>query len=166
MRLFGFAVLSAQTTRGCAFAIAALCPALLLAAAPFRIGREAMPKIVVGDAMRPFVMRAAQDVAGDMEKIFGARPEIVTGAAPEQNAIVLAKAGEGWENYAIESMPGNVLKITGSDDRGVMFGLYRFASDCLGVDPFYYWSGLEPAKAVVREWKEDRKSTRLNSSHC
>ncbi|MBQ3343972.1 MAG: glycosyl hydrolase 115 family protein, partial [Kiritimatiellae bacterium] len=143
-----------QTTRNYVLAIAVVCPSLLLAAAPFRIGREAMPRIVVGEAMRPFVMRAAQDVAGDIEKIFGTRPEITTAAAPDKNAIVLSRVGEGWENYAVESMPGNVLKITGSDDGGVMFGLYRFASECLGVDPFYYWSGIEPAKAVVREWNE------------
>ena len=117
--------------------VVALCAAFAFAAPTFRIVQGELPKIYVSDGMRPFVMRAAQDVAGDMEKIFGVTPEVVTGDAPEQNAIVLAKTGEGWENYAIESMPGNVLKITGSDDRGVMFGLSRFASDCLGVDPFY-----------------------------
>ena len=119
---------------------------------PFKVSRQAMPRIAVGGSMRPFVLRAAEDVAGDMERIFGARPEIVVGAPPERNAIILAKAGDGWERYTLESAPGNVLRVTGSDDRGVMFGLYRFASDCLGVDPFRYWSGLEPAKAEERTW--------------
>ncbi|MBQ6914487.1 MAG: glycosyl hydrolase 115 family protein [Kiritimatiellae bacterium] len=122
------------------------------AAEPFRVSRQSMPAIVVRGTMRPFVMRAAEDVAADMEAIFGVRPEIASSAAPAENAIVLSKAGEGWENYTIESRPGNVLVITGSDDRGVMFGLYRFAADCLGVDPFRYWSGLEPAKADERAW--------------
>ena len=45
-----------------------------------------------------------------------------------------------------------MLKIMGSDDRGVMFGLYRFASECLGVDPFYFWSGREPKKAEEKCW--------------
>jgi hypothetical protein len=122
------------------------------AAEPFKVSRQAMPRISVGESMRPFVRRVAEDVAGDMEKIFGVRPEIVVGAPLESNAIVLMKAGDGWENYMLESAPGNVLRVTGSDDRGVMFGLYRFASDCLGVDPFRYWSGLEPAKAEERTW--------------
>ena len=122
------------------------------AAEPFKVSRQAMPRISVGESMRPFVRRAAEDVAGDMEKIFGARPEIIVGAPLESNAIVLTKAGDGWENYTLESAPGNVLRVAGSDDRGVMFGLYRFASDCLGVDPFRYWSGLEPAKAEERTW--------------
>ena len=106
--------------------------------------------------MRQFVAKAAEDVAGDIEKIFGTRPKVVVGAqnapSPAENAIILSKSGSGWENYEIESMPRNILRITGSDDRGVMFGLYRFASDCLGVDPFYRWSGLEPSKSAAREW--------------
>ena len=122
------------------------------AAEPFRIARDRMPRIVVGEGLRPFVARAAADVAGDLEKIFGVRPEIVSGAAPAANAIMLAKAGEGWETFSLESLPGNVLRITGSDDRGVMFGLYRFASDVLGVDPFYRWSGRAPAKTAERTW--------------
>lgn len=54
-----------------------------VAAERFGISSRDMPRISVGEAMRPFVMRAAQDVAGDIEKVFGVRPEIVTGAAPE-----------------------------------------------------------------------------------
>ena len=137
-----------------AAALLACAASVASAAVPFRIDGASVPKIVAEKGMRPFVLKAAGDVAGDMEKIFGARPEIAaSGAPPPANAIVLAKGGSGWENYAVESLPGNVLKITGSDDRGVMFGLYRFASDCLGVDPFYWWSGREPAKAASREWK-------------
>ncbi len=120
---------------------------------PFHIKRGQMPAIVLDRAMRPFVRRAAEDIANDLARIFGERPEIWTDAPPSRNAIVLAKAGEGWENYAIKSAPKNILRITGSDDRGVMFGLYRFASDCLGVDPFYRWSGREPAKAEERTWE-------------
>lgn len=127
--------------------------AMSYAAEPFRIAKDAMPEIVVEAGLRPFVTKAVEAVAGDMEKIFGARPKISTASSPsERNVIVLAKGGSGWENYAIESQEGNVLKITGSDDRGVMFGIYRFASECLGVDPFYWWSGLEPEKADVKEW--------------
>ena len=119
----------------------------------FAISAPRLPTIAISLGLRPFVRRAAEDVAGDIGKIFGARPAIVEGDAPASNAIVLRKAGDGWENYAIESKLGNVLEITGSDDHGVMFGLYRFASECLGVDPFYRWSGHEPAKTAERTWE-------------
>lgn len=117
-----------------------------------------IPAIVVPAGLRPFVARAAADVADDIRRIFGTRPQILPSAPPGGNAIVLAESGAGWENYAVESRPGNVLEITGSDSRGVMFGLYRFASDCLGVDPFRFWSGREPPKSRERTW--DRISIR------
>ncbi len=129
------------------------------AAEPFSVSSQRMPSIVVEESMRSFVLRAAHDVASDMERIFGARPEVLSGGEAAANAIVVSKtAGDssgapvGWENYAVESERGNVLRITGSDDRGAMFGLYRFASECLGVDPFYHWSGREPEKAESRTW--------------
>lgn len=120
--------------------------------ASFRIARGAVPVIVIPPGMRPFVTRAVEDVAGDIERMFGARPRIVADEPPSGNAIILGKAGSGWENYAVESGPCNTLSVTGSDDRGVMFGLYRFASDCLGVDPFRHWSGREPDKAEEKSW--------------
>ena len=124
------------------------------AAAPFAISETGVPAIVVADGFRPFVTKAAEDLAGDMEKVFGTRPTVRTGSATVASAaIVVVRGGSGWENYALETLPNNVLRITGSDDRGAMFGLYRFASDFLGVDPFYRWSGNEPERAVRREWK-------------
>ena len=128
------------------------------AAEPFQITKGELPEIVIQEGLRPFVAKAAEDVAGDFEKIFGVRAKVTArgDARPPvaaTNCIVLAKGGEGWENYTIESAAGNVLKITGSDDRGVMFGLYRFASECLGVDPFYFWSGREPECKDAMEWK-------------
>jgi len=136
---------------------------------PFSISKDDMPEIVIQEGLRPFVTKAAEDVARDLEKIFGVRPKIavVNGqdAYGTTNSIVLFKnqttqppshqttqPSTGWENYTIESVVGNVLKIMGSDDRGVMFGLYRFASECLGVDPFYFWSGREPEKAESKSW--------------
>ena len=146
------------------------------AAEPFGMAKDAMPEIVIQEGLRPFVAKAAEDVAGDLEKIFGVRPKIIAGGprscsaadarervppdaaglgdSDQANTIILAKGGEGWENYTVESVAENVLKITGSDDRGVMFGLYRFASECLGVDPFHFWSGREPERKDAMEWKD------------
>ena len=70
--------------------------------APFRITASAMPAMVLPSGLRPFVARAAGDVADDLDRIFGARPRIVPSAPPGGKAIVLAKSGNGWENYEIE----------------------------------------------------------------
>lgn len=124
------------------------------AAAPFRIASDAMPAICLTDGLRPFVTRAATDLADDLERIFGTRPAIVTNAAASANAIVLRKEGVGFERYSLASEPGNRLVVSGSDDRGVMFGVYRFCADFLGVDPFWFWSDLEPARRTEQAWAD------------
>ena len=125
--------------------------AFALLAAVFTISAERMPKIVVEPGVRPFVTRAADDLAGDLEKIFGVRPS-VTSEPRAADAIVLAKGGAGYENYSLESREGNVLRITGSDDRGIMFGVYRFAKDFLGVDPFFFWLDRPPVRQARLSW--------------
>lgn len=148
--------LKSAKTCAAALSVLALFPALCrggTADGAFTLSSGEMPVIAIARGMRPFVTRAAEDVAGDIEKIFGVRPRIVTGEPPAENAITLSKAGTGWERYELVSRAGNVLAVTGSDDRGVMFGLYRFASEFLGVDPFYRWSGREPVKTKKKTWE-------------
>ena len=140
--------------RGVSALLALALSASAEAAAPFRIASDAMPSICLQGELRPFVTRAAADLAGDLEKIFGTRPAIVTNAEASANAIVLRKAGSGFERYSLASGPKNTLVVSGGDDRGVMFGVYRFCSDFLGVDPFYFWSDLEPARRTEQEWTD------------
>ncbi len=126
---------------------------VLVLAASFSIAANDPPSIVVEPGLKPHVMRAARDLASDIGKIFGARPDVAESAdVPGRNAIVLSKSGSGWENYSIEAGSENILRITGSDDRGVMFGVYRFCADYLCVDPFAYWNGNEPARTNRMEW--------------
>ena len=129
-------------------------PLIAAAAEPFRIASDAMPSICLQGEMRPFVTRAAVDLANDLEKIFGTRPAIVTNVDAAANAIVLRKGGSGFERYSLSSGQRNTLVVSGSDDRGVMFGVYRFCSDFLGVDPFYFWSDLEPERRSEQEWAD------------
>ena len=134
--------------------VAAVLMASAHAAAPFRIALDAMPTICLRGDLKPFVMRAAEDLAGDLERVFGARPVIATNGEASADSIVLVKAGSGFERYALTSGPKNTLVISGSDDRGVMFGVYRFCSDFLNVDPFYFWSDLEPERRTELTWEE------------
>ncbi|MBO7684053.1 MAG: hypothetical protein J6T51_04955 [Kiritimatiellae bacterium] len=47
------------------FALALVASMTCGAAEPFRIAKDAMPEIVIQEGLRPFVARAAEDVAGD-----------------------------------------------------------------------------------------------------
>ena len=62
-----------------------------------------------------------------------------------------------WEAYVVQNITLNgqpQLLIAGSDERATIFAIYHFIEDYLGVDPTYYWSGLEPTKRAQLSWEE------------
>jgi hypothetical protein len=88
--------------------------------------------------------KAADDLASDMEKVFGKRPQIVSssnGAAIE----IGAPTGGATESFSIAAR-GNHVVLSGADMRGTIFAIYSFSQDWLGVDPMYYWTDKQPAK--------------------
>src|ERR1700761_7609769 len=79
------------------------------------------------------VKKAADDLASDMEKVFGKRPQIVTssnGAAIE----IAAPTGGATESFSITAH-GNHVVLSGADMRGTIFAIYSFSQDWMGVDP-------------------------------
>lgn len=122
----------------------------------FSISAGKMPKFWIEGEMRSFVMKAVEDVSDDIERIFGVRPKI-DGTGCHQQVIVLRKEGTGFETYSLKSREENVLEITGSDDRGVMFGLYRFASDYLGVDPLWWFSRLSDGSSPSHAHRDEMR---------
>ena len=116
-----------------------------------------------------YVHLAVKDLVGDIEKISGRKPEIVnsfsgvrdgaicigTFSEPSfkryarKGGIDLSCLGGKWETFKIETVTvakQKLLFIAGSDERGTMFGIYDFIEKYLGVDPMYFWSGIEPQK--------------------
>ena len=94
------------------------------------------------DASGP-VKKAAEDLASDMEKVLGKRPQIVAQASGP--AIEIAAPASGpTESFSI-ALRGNHVVLTGADMRGTIFAIYSFSQDYLGVDPMYYWNDNQPA---------------------
>jgi len=102
-----------------------------------------------------FVRLAAEDLAADVQKITGRRPEVSTGGvAPAGACVVLGtKAGGAWESYRAEARDGRLV-VEGGDARGTMFGVYAFIEEYLKVDPLGFWSGREPEKRAELRWSE------------
>ncbi len=119
----------------------------------FRISDRIQLCVSVAESLDPYVIRAAEDLCADLERITGRRPELAAAPAGE-NCIVIERAGDGWERHSISSLPGNRLRIAGADGRGAMFGVYAFLDRWLGVDPFEYWTGREPEKRSELFWEE------------
>jgi hypothetical protein len=94
------------------------------------------------DAPSP-VKKAAEDLASDMEKVLGKRPQIVAQAAGSAIEIA-APTGGATESFSI-ALRGNHVVLSGADMRGAIFAIYSFSQDYLGVDPMYYWNDNQPA---------------------
>ncbi|MDZ7616067.1 MAG: glycosyl hydrolase 115 family protein, partial [Patescibacteria group bacterium] len=151
------------------------------AAAPFALSTpDATARIVVPPAESECVLLAAEDLAADVHRITGRRPEVVRDLAKAGGACVLlatvnqpasaalveqlapglaATLAGKWEAFRVVSLAKTadstepVLLIAGSDARGTMFGLYAFADKYLGVDPLYFWASYPPKPRDRLQWE-------------
>ncbi len=116
---------------------------------------ETVCDIVVADSENSAVKQAATFLAGDIEKISGKRPEIVSKrrdhvsielytAPSDQNNTKWAHSfsSGAWEAYEIKTSQKEVV-LCGSDFRGTAFAAYTL-SERLGVDPLHCWTCYEP----------------------
>ena len=116
---------------------------------------ERVAPIVVAAGEPAYVRLAAEDLASDVLKITGRKPEVSVGGELPQGACVTlgTKPGGGpWESYRVEAKDGRLV-IEGGDARGTMFGVYAFIETYLKVDPLGFWSGREPEKRPELAWK-------------
>jgi hypothetical protein len=128
-------------------------------------------QILVSPSDAKAVGRAAQDLAADIERVTGRRPEVgmaldLAGRAPvvlvgtlgrSEFVDALAAAGKldvgtlrgAWESFVVATvehpLPGipRALVIAGSDPRGAAFGVYEL-SQAIGVSPWYWWADVPP----------------------
>ena len=111
------------------------------------------------------VRKIAAKVAGDMKEVFGCEPKVLTKGKVECPIIVTVAGaleetnkntrgtGSAAHNDALEGkrevyeikVEGDSLKITGSDKRGAIYGLFKI-SELLGVSPFIDWLDIKPVK--------------------
>src|SRR5262245_33906054 len=116
-------------------------------------------EIVVAADENSAVKQAAVFLAGDIEKISGYRPSIISRPTAQRVAIRLVTLGDTtdvpaaiakqklagkWESYQVQTA-GNAVWLVGSDSRGTAFAAYTL-SERLGIDPLYLWTGYEPEK--------------------
>jgi hypothetical protein len=122
------------------------------------------------------VQKAARDLASDMEKVFGARVQVVHRPADAKaTTLWIGLKGElpkgierplGWEILTLQAvrnpLPASPIRqaivLTGSDVRGTIYAIYQFSQEFLGVDPLYWWTDHPPAHRaqvlVPIDWKE------------
>ncbi|MFN3409422.1 MAG: glycosyl hydrolase 115 family protein [Limisphaerales bacterium] len=115
---------------------------------PLVAGGRAAP-LVLPPTPPEVVQIAARDLANDIARVTGVKPEILT-AAPAPGSgprVQLALANDlagRWEAFQL-SASSNVLTIAGSDARGLAFGIYEL-SRRIGVSPWYWWADVPVTK--------------------
>ena len=122
------------------------------------------------------VKMAVNDLISDVRKITGRELEITEKADNSMSQLMLFNLADPgqfeeamalnpaldtlrgkWEAYVVQDIGSGRQKnllIAGSDERATIFGIYHFIEEYLGVDPTYYWSGLEPAKQRRLAWNQ------------
>ncbi len=115
------------------------------------------------------IQLAVEDLVSDVEKISGKKLSIANDiSAISGPAIVIANLNDPdqanlvkqmnpdldtlsgqWESYLVyrEQTFENIdkpLLMVGSDERGTMFAIYHFIEKYLQVDPFYFYTGMQP----------------------
>jgi len=132
------------------------------------VEQEKATPIVLDPADHTAVLRAAEDLQSDIQRVSGIKPAVRTNGMPSSKVAVIvgtigksslleamAKAGKlevgnlvgKWEAYSISvvtnPLPGveQALVIAGSDRRGTIYGIYEL-SEQIGVSPWYWWADV------------------------
>ncbi len=132
-------------------------------ASPIQIDRNT--SILISPTEPQPLQLAARDLAGDMEKVFGVRPRIVSAGDTAGTLLVIAglaptsaddpKTPESFSLRAVrDRAPADPKKtqdkilLHGADMRGTIYAIYTFSQEVLGVDPMYYWTDHLPKRRV------------------
>jgi hypothetical protein len=118
----------------------------------------------------PGVVRVANDLASDVQRVTGHKPEISTELKSAGiNVVIVGTVGKSsfidqlvrakkidvseiagkWESFFLQvvqqPLPGidHALVICGSDKRGTIYGVYDL-SEQIGVSPWYFWGDVPP----------------------
>jgi len=156
-------------------ALAVGCGAAVLVAAASQGGRKTHDDSVILDSTVTLLLgpeeplpiaQAAEDLAGDFEKVLGKKPRIVHRREDAARVTILigcrSKLLEGMpptslnqpESFSISAatanwnsqQPTKILLLAGADMRGTIFAVFEFAEEYLGIDPLYYWTDHQPVR--------------------
>ncbi len=119
----------------------------------------------------PGVIRAANDLSTDVNRVTGRSPTILnTVKRGDNNVVIIGTLGKSatidrlvrdkkidvsaiagkWESFLVQVVPkpfrgvDSALVICGSDKRGTIYGIYD-VSEHIGVSPWHYWADV-PSK--------------------
>ncbi|HBR94391.1 MAG TPA: hypothetical protein DEA90_09535 [Opitutae bacterium] len=88
----------------------------------------------------PAIQLAVADLIRDLKKVLGGNPtQVKSGTATIRIGMALGLDSEAWRIRITDR-----VEIQGGGRLGLIFGIYAFTHRFLGVDPMWFWKGIEP----------------------
>lgn len=136
------------------------------------VGPDNKASIFVSENDHPGVIRAANDLALDIQRVSSYKPKLIHQSADlTTSAIIIGTLGRGgvvdelvksgvldvsaiagrWDGFHIQLVDNplpnvkRALLIVGADKRGSIYGIYDL-SEQIGVSPWYYWADVPPVR--------------------
>lgn len=143
------------------------------------VSNHVAANILVDEADHKGVLRAANDLQADIERVTSVKPTVngrdivhtiiigtighsrIIDELIHKGTISVAGISGKWESTLIEVVdnpaPGiaQALVIAGSDKRGTIFGIYEISSQ-IGISPWYYWADVPVKKSEELYIKKGR----------
>ncbi|MBQ9362423.1 MAG: glycosyl hydrolase 115 family protein [Bacteroidaceae bacterium] len=111
-------------------------------------------QIVVSEGQSALAGKMARVLSEDVERVTGVRPVVTTADDGRDHRVVLRVGGlTGWERFQLRT-EGTRLTITGSDARGLAYGVLH-VSECIGVNPWYWWADVPVVRRQKLDYKEN-----------
>lgn len=121
---------------------------------------EADTRILLSSEASDVVRVAAEELKVDIERVYSDESVSIGFYSElkderfEGNTLVLGADHSFSESYSesplkpetfvLRSGEDSNLYILGGDDRGVLYGVYEFSEQVVGIDPLEYWTGKIP----------------------
>lgn len=97
----------------------------------------------VSDSLSEAVKRAVRDLRNDWYSVFGCPPlfhDVKEGARIIIGGDCPLQERESYSVY----IKDNAVVISGADELGLIYGIYTFSENVLGVDPWSFWNDFPP----------------------
>jgi hypothetical protein len=138
----------------------------------FILAREGTGTAILVEPMEELAVgRAASDLAQDISRVAGIKPELIQKRGENKTLVIIGTIGKSeavdqlisekkvdasgikgeWESYVLQRVknPFNgvaeALVIAGSDRRGSIYGIYEL-SEMIGVSPWHWWADVPVRK--------------------
>lgn len=110
-------------------------------------------RVIIMPGQHESVRLAAEDFVSDVKAITGIELKLVEARKARKGDVFIhtVKDDSKWENYDVVVSNG-ILDISGTDERGTMFGIYDFIENYLGVDPLSYWNDTAYPSSDELKW--------------